>query len=73
MGSYYFHEYNWVQAEIEKRKAVKLNPGGAEEKFILASFLAQFGQADEALRLDEEALKLDPLDINSKIKYLFFE
>ena len=69
MGSYYFHEYNWVQAEIEKRKAVKLNPGGAEEKFILASFLGQFGQAEEALRLDEEALKLDPLDINSKIKY----
>jgi len=69
MGSYYFHQLEWLEAENEKRKAVELNPGGAEEKFILASFLGQFGQADEALQLDEEAIKLDPLDPNSKIKY----
>ena len=69
MGSFYFHQYNWLEAEKAKRKAVELNPGGTEEKFILASFLGQFGQVDEALRLDEEALKLDPLDVNSKIKY----
>ena len=70
MGSYYFHQYNWIEAEKEKRKAVELNPGGSEEKFILASFLGQFGQAEEALRLDKEALRLDPLDVRSKIKYI---
>ena len=70
MGSYYFHEYNWVQAEIEKRKAVELNPGGAEEKFILSSFLAQFGHEDEALELSQQALKLDPLDDGAKLKYV---
>ena len=59
MGSYYFHEYNWEQAEIEKREAVRLNPGGAEEKFILASFLSQFGQPKEAIAISEEALKLN--------------
>lgn len=69
MGSYYFHEYNWVEAEKAKRKAVVLNPGGSEEKFILASFLGQFGQAEEAIRLDKEAMRLDPLDVRSKIKY----
>ena len=70
MGSYYFHEYNWMQAEKEKRLAVALNPGGAEEKFMLASFLAQFGQADEALKLDLEAMKLDPLDEMAELKYI---
>jgi TolB-like protein/Flp pilus assembly protein TadD len=70
IGSYYFHQYNWIEAEREKRKAVQLNPGGTEEKFTLASFLSQFGQADEALKLDEEALSLDPLDLNSKLKYV---
>jgi tetratricopeptide (TPR) repeat protein len=70
MGSYYFHEYNWIQAEKEKRQAVALNPGGAEEKFILASFLGQFGQADEALKLDLEAMKLDPLDEMAEVKYI---
>ena len=69
MGSYYFHQYNWVEAEKEKRKAVASNPGGTEEKFILASFLAQFGQAEEALRLDMEAMKLDPLDSDNKLYY----
>ena len=70
MGSYYFHEYNWIRAEQEKRRAVALNPGGAEEKFILASFLGQFGQADEALELDLEAMKLDPLDEMAELKYI---
>jgi TolB-like protein len=69
MGSYYFHQYNWIEAEKEKRKAVRLNPGGTEEKFILASFLAQFGQAKEALKLDLEAMKLDPLDFGNKLYY----
>ena len=70
MGSYYFHQFNWIAAEKAKRKAVELNPGGSEEKFILASFLGQFGQAEEALRLDKEAMRLDPLDVRSKIKYI---
>ena len=69
MGSYYFHDYNWIEAENEKRKAVALNPGGTEEKFILASFLSQFGQTEEALALDRQALEVDPLDLNSKLKY----
>ena len=68
MGSYYFHDYNWAQAEIQKRKAVELNPGGAEEKFILASFLSQFSQPEEAIALSEEALKLNPLDPSSELK-----
>lgn len=71
MGSYYFHEYNWIQAEIEKRKAVALNPGGAQEKFILAMFLAQFGQAEEALELDREAMKLDPLFQAGAMNYIW--
>lgn len=70
MGSYYFHEYNWQQAEIEKRRAVALNPGGVEEKLYLSSFLAQFGQDEEALQLGKQALKLDPLDDKTQIKYI---
>jgi len=69
MGSYYFHQYDWVKAEEEKRKAVALNPNGAEEKCMLASFLSAFGQAEEGLLLDQEAIKLDPLDIKWKAAY----
>jgi tetratricopeptide (TPR) repeat protein len=70
MGSYHFHDYNWAQAEEEKRMAVKLNPGGAEEKFILASFLSQFSQPEEAIALSEEALRLNPLDPGSELKHI---
>jgi adenylate cyclase len=66
MGSYYFHQFDWVQAEREKRKAVALNPGGAHEKYALASFLSGFGQIDEALLLVQEGIDSDPLDENGK-------
>ena len=69
MGSAYFHEYNWNRAEAEKRKAVELNPGGAEEKFVLASFLSQYGQSDEAIALCHEGLKLNPMDPKSDLEY----
>lgn len=69
MGSYYFHNYDWVRAEDEKRKAVALNPNGADEKCMLASFLSAFGQSEEGLLLDQEAIKLDPLDIKWKAAY----
>jgi len=66
MGSYYFHQFNWVKAEKEKRKAVALNPGGADEKYALASFLSGFGQIDEALSLIHEAMDSDPLNEKGK-------
>ena len=69
MGSYYFHNYDWLRAEKEKRKAVALNPNGADEKCMLASFLSSFGQAEEGLILDQEAIKLDPLEIKWKTAY----
>lgn len=70
MGSYYFHDYDWIQAEKEKRRAVALNPGGSEEKFMLASFLSQFHQIEEAISLSKEAMALNPLDQNTASKYL---
>ena len=69
MGSYYFHQFDWVKAEKAKRKAVALNPGGAHEKYALASFLSKFGQTDEALLLDQEGMKSDPLDENGKSSF----
>jgi TolB-like protein len=70
MGSYYFHDYDWINAEKEKRRAVELNPGGSEEKFMLASFLSQFNQPEEAIALSQEAMKLNPLDQSSVLKYI---
>ncbi len=69
MGSYYFHQFDWVKAEKAKRKAVALNPGGADEKYALASFLSKFGQTDEALLLDQEGMKSDPLDEKGKSSF----
>ncbi len=70
MGSYYFHDYDWLMAEKEKRRAVALNPGGADEKFILSSFLSQFGDPDEAIALSREALQLSPMDPAAELSYI---
>lgn len=70
MGSYYFHNYDWINAEKEKRRAVDLNPGGSEEKFMLASFLSQFKQSEEAISLSKEGMSLNPMDDNSILKHV---
>jgi serine/threonine-protein kinase len=55
-------DYDWAGADASIQRAVVLAPG-VPENLGQAAFMAQlFGRFDEALRLDRQALELDPLN-----------
>jgi len=68
MSRVYRYNYDWVAADKELRKAIKINPG-TFEKVELASFLGGLGFFEEALSLIKEALLLDPLNVNTILSY----
>jgi TolB-like protein/DNA-binding winged helix-turn-helix (wHTH) protein/Flp pilus assembly protein TadD len=51
-------------AERELRRAIELNPGGADAQHWLAQLLEGAGRQEEALRLIQRAHELDPLSPN---------
>jgi TolB-like protein/predicted Ser/Thr protein kinase len=55
-------DWDWAGAEPEWRRALDLNPNGANVHAYYAHFLAQRGRAAEAIRHSERALKLDPFN-----------
>jgi tetratricopeptide (TPR) repeat protein len=58
-------DYDWSGADASIQRAVILAPG-VPENLGQAAFMAQlFGRFDEALRLDRQALELDPLNAES--------
>jgi TolB-like protein/Tfp pilus assembly protein PilF len=58
-------DYDWAGADASIRRALVLAPG-VPENLGQAAFMAQmFGRFDEALRLDRQALELDPLNAES--------
>jgi TolB-like protein/DNA-binding winged helix-turn-helix (wHTH) protein len=58
-------DYDWVGADASIQQAVALATG-VPENLVQAAFMAQlFGRFEEALRLDRQALELDPLNAES--------
>jgi TolB-like protein len=55
-------DWDWAGAEPEWRRALDLNPNGANAHAYYAHFLAQRGRAAEAIRHSDRALKLDPFN-----------
>lgn len=55
----------WIEADKLFHKAYELNPN-AEEINSLASFMSSMGQQDEALKLINAALQMDPLSLPVK-------
>ena len=55
-------DWDWAGAEPEWKRALELNPNGANAHAYYAHFLAQRGRADEGLRHSELAIKLDPFN-----------
>ena len=68
MGQIYSYNYEWEKAEKEYRHAHDINPGTIQKNF-LAIFLGEMGDFDEAFKLADDALIIDPLDINSLVSY----
>jgi TolB-like protein/DNA-binding winged helix-turn-helix (wHTH) protein/cytochrome c-type biogenesis protein CcmH/NrfG len=58
-------DFDWAGADSSIQRAIALEPG-VPENLGQAAFMAQlFGRSDEALRLDRQALELDPLNAES--------
>ena len=55
-------EWDWTGAEREWKRALELNPSGANAHAYYAHFLAHMGRAGEGIAHSERALKLDPFN-----------
>lgn len=56
-----YYDWDWVETELECRKAIKLNPNNAMAHHYLALYLSVMGRLDEALAESKQAQELDPL------------
>jgi TolB-like protein/DNA-binding winged helix-turn-helix (wHTH) protein len=55
-----FHDWNFVAAEREFRRAIELDPNDAQAHDFFGDYLYNMGRDDEALKEDELAQQLDP-------------
>lgn len=60
-GAYLFYERNWKKAYEELQTALQLNPGFVDVYELLAFYFIIMGEKDKAVKIMEEAQKLDPL------------
>jgi TolB-like protein/lipoprotein NlpI len=56
-----FHDWDWVAAEAESRRAVELNPGEPVGYVHLADYMSIQGRHDDAIEQFKHALQLDPI------------
>ena len=55
-------DWDWAGAEPEYRRALELNPNGANAHAYYAHFLAIMGRGDEAVEHGKQAIELDPFN-----------
>lgn len=60
-SAWLFYEWKWTEAYDALQKAIHLNPGMSDIYRLLAFYHVITGQKEEALRIMQEALKIDPL------------
>jgi len=61
LGNVFRNESNWYGAEAEFRRATQLAPAYAAPKSNLSVLVATLGRPKEAVVLEQQALKFDPL------------
>ena len=69
-----YYDHDWVGAEIELRKALKLNPQLLSAHQRLGSYLTFMGRYEESIRYYESALQFDPfsLQVNMNLATTYF-
>jgi TolB-like protein/Tfp pilus assembly protein PilF len=69
-----YFDHDWVGAEIELRKALKLNPQLLSAHQRLGSYLTFMGRFEESIRYYESALQFDPfsLQVNMNLATTYF-
>jgi len=63
----FWHEWDWMEADREFKKAIEINPNYAEAHDEYGLSLAVIGRADEAITEGDHALELDPLSFVSNL------
>ena len=58
-------DWDWEGADLEAKKAIALNPTGAQGIIYTASIANSKGRFDEALRLADTVVERDPLDLGA--------
>jgi adenylate cyclase len=58
------HDWNWVGAEREFRRALERDPGQADPHLCYSVFLTSMGRFEEGLGEAESAYQLDPLRVS---------
>jgi eukaryotic-like serine/threonine-protein kinase len=59
----WLHDWQWLQAESEFKRALELNPCYAPANHYYAEFLMTMGRHEEALTRMKNTLELDPLSL----------
>jgi TolB-like protein/Flp pilus assembly protein TadD len=57
------HDWDWLGAEGEFKRAIKLNPSYATARYWYALYLAQMGRFDEAIAEAKRAQEVDPVSL----------
>lgn len=70
----YRYERDWKRSESEFKKAVRLSPGYPTAYNWYSSYLMTMGRRDEAERMMEKGLKIDPMSIilNWSLGYIYY-
>lgn len=63
LGHAHFHEFNWLAAGREFRRAIDINPNYANAHFYYSNYLIAVGRIDEAIAEARYALALDPVSL----------
>ncbi|MEE9279253.1 MAG: winged helix-turn-helix domain-containing protein [Myxococcota bacterium] len=58
-----YHDWDWRMGEAEMRRAVELSPSDPQSLGEYAHFLSLVGRHDEALRLYQRTLSLEPIGL----------
>jgi tetratricopeptide (TPR) repeat protein len=58
-------DYDWAGANASFQRAVALEPGNPEYLYLAGFAAACFGRFDQTLRLNRQAIELDPLNAGS--------
>ncbi|HVH71896.1 MAG TPA: winged helix-turn-helix domain-containing protein, partial [Candidatus Dormibacteraeota bacterium] len=63
LGHAHFHEFDWLAAGRDFKRAIKLNPNYANAHFYYANYLVALGQMNEAIAEARCAQALDPVSL----------
>jgi adenylate cyclase len=60
-SAYLLYEWEWAKAYDALQNAIRINPGAVDAYRLLGFYYIIVGKKDQAVKIMEEALKLDPL------------